>query len=75
MVYLALALKALTRLLKGFIIIPNDQPIPCTITNDKLPIGVGVFNQVGESSPSTDLVSLRLQTRSPSNALSQIYSL
>jgi hypothetical protein len=43
MVYLALALKALTRLLKGFIINPNDKPIPCTITNDKLP--EGVFNQ------------------------------
>ena len=31
-------LKALTRLLKGFITVPNDQPHLCTLTNEKVPI-------------------------------------
>ena len=32
-------LKVLTRLLKGFVIFPNDQPISCAITNEKLLTG------------------------------------
>ena len=35
---LTLKLKALTRLSKGFIRIPNGQSIPCTMTNEKLPL-------------------------------------
>ena len=32
-------LKVLTRLLKGFVIFPNDQPISRAITNEKLLTG------------------------------------
>ena len=32
-------LRVLTRLLKGFVIFPNDQPISCAITNEKLLTG------------------------------------